>query len=171
LTFAVALSRDHLDQLSPAGNEFCQGFRLCVWNGSSLRAHPLSKQGDDASIELICFGALPRRSREIPDVPRVHHGHRQTSAGERRGDLYLEATARFEHDKSNREGRQMRSQGWNAVSVSRERQGCIGGPDMDVQAAFGNIDADEGWCGRRSVFHRDPSLQYGLEALTTVRVL
>ena len=69
------------------------------------------------------------------------------------------------------EERQMRGQGRNAVSISRERQGCIDGPDMDVQAVFGDIDADEGWGGGSSVFHHNPSLQYGLAALTTVRVL
>jgi len=107
LALPVALSRNHLHQLPPACDEFGQGFRLFVRHGSRLWAHPLSKQGDDASIELICFGELPCCPREISDVPRVHHGNWQTRARERRGDLHLEATSCLEHDKGNWKGRQM----------------------------------------------------------------
>jgi hypothetical protein len=55
-TPAILLSREHLDQLLPAGKQGRQFLTLDIRQGSWLGPHCLSKMGEDRRVQTVGFG-------------------------------------------------------------------------------------------------------------------
>jgi hypothetical protein len=79
----VPLRDEHLDELSPAGEE--RGERL----GGRIREHPrlgpdaLGKEGEDLGVDRISLGQLAGGFREVAHLARIGDDDRQACGGER----------------------------------------------------------------------------------------
>jgi hypothetical protein len=56
-----------------------------------------------------------------------------------------------------------------ATTIVRERQFRTVRPQIHIKPMLGDVNPDIAWYWFIRLFHRNPSLQYGLEALATVR--
>ncbi len=86
---AVLLGDQHLQQLPTPGEQGIEQLR---------GPHPLPEEREDRRVEPIGLGQLPRGPREVTDLARIGHDHRQSGRRARRHSRPLEAARGFGHD-------------------------------------------------------------------------
>ena len=134
------LGAQHLDQLAAAGDEFRQGLRLRGRQRASPRLHRLREPRDVAGVEGIGLGQLARRPREITDLSRVDHGHRQPGAPQRGGDGDLITAGGFQDHQRRGEAAQPRDELAQARVITRDAEALVGRTDVHIDMLLGDID-------------------------------
>ena len=81
---AVLFRGSHADQLLAAPQEGAQLLRLGVGQGPGRRADHVGKVGQSAGIQGIRLGQLPRGTRTIARLPRVHNDDGEARRRQRR---------------------------------------------------------------------------------------
>ena len=99
-----------------------------------------AKLGEDERVDPIRLRALPFPFREIPDLPRIHHHHRQPGQPQRRHERRLQTARSFEHNALRRQGLQLADELLDAF----ERMGRVPRPLLwphrDRQRRQGHVD-------------------------------
>ena len=148
-----------------AGHEFAQDLGLRIRQRPGAGPDRFGKQSDDARIEGIRLGELPRRPGEVPDLPWVDHRDWEPRARQRGRHSDLISAGGFENHDRWRAGHEALSEGNEAGLVVANAERLAGRAEVDIKALLGDVDAD-----KQGVFH-DPSLRMrALMAQATVRV-
>jgi hypothetical protein len=80
---AIALGRQHVQELSAAGHERVELLPRRIRERPRRGMHPLGKEGQEVRIEGVGFGELAGRFREITHLARIGDDERQPTSGQR----------------------------------------------------------------------------------------
>ena len=166
LTATVGFHADHLEDLAPPAHEFSEVAPFWLREGPHLRSHALSKKGDHLGVERIGLGEAAHGPGKGADLARVDDAERQPGAGEGRRDGCFKAARRLQDDKGDGQIAEAAGEAVQPLCVSRDAEGLTRRSEMDVEAIFGHVDADED--GGR--FVHDPTLRMRAQAQAAVRV-
>src|SRR5215211_782546 len=110
--------------------------------------------------------AKSRIPGEVTDLARVDDTQRQPGAGEGRRDGCFKAARRLQDDKGDGQIAEAAGEAVQPLCVSRDAEGLTRRSEMDVEAIFGHVDADEDG----GKFVHDPTLRMRAQAQAAVRV-
>ena len=156
---AIPLSREHVDQLPPTGDQRDELLLCVVRQRPHIGADALRKEHQYGGIDRVRLGQASDRLRKGAHLPRIDDGDRHLRHGERRDYRGFVPAGGFRHD----EGRRQRDQ------ASHERRQTVGrllhlpvlprGPHTDVDVIFGNIESDKTGGHRSSITQRSVRTQ------------
>ena len=137
----ILFGREHLHQLTPAGDQCAQRLRRLIGQRPQGRAHPLGKQGQDLGVEPIGLGQPAQGLGEVPHLAGIHRDSRQRRGAQRAQQGQLQAPGRLEHNVGDRLLLQMRDQGRNARLTVGHGPGLAGRMEGHIEARFGHVNA------------------------------
>src|SRR6476660_835832 len=146
----LSLCTDHVDDLTPAGNEIGKLLGGLVGQRPWCDAGRLAEVGDHLSIDLVGLGALTDGFGEGADLRRIGDRDRQAGPGEGRNDHGLEPAGGLEHDEV---GLQHLETGYEFVqsgASTRDHETLTTRTHGNIEAVFRNVDTAYG------LVHGDP---------------
>jgi len=95
---AVLFRGPHAEQVLAASQERAQFLRLGVGQWPGRRAEHVGTVRQGAGLQGIRLGSLPRGTRKITRLPRVHNDDGEASRGQRRRGDPLQPPGGFQHN-------------------------------------------------------------------------
>lgn len=118
---SIPLGGHHVKELSPPRHQGRKVLAPGIWERPRRGLHPLGKERDEVGIETGRLGELPSGSREVADLARIRHDHRECRRGQGDDERGFVSAGRFEDDERRRQGPHAVDGGSDAPSLIRRR--------------------------------------------------
>ena len=141
----VLLGGPHNHQLLATPEQGAQLLRLGVRQRARRRTNHVGNMCQRAGIQRIRLGQLPRSTRTIARLPRVHHHDGQARRGQRRRGDPLQAAGGFQHKQGGVEGLQPFYERHNAIGIVRHGPTLPRGAQRNIELGFRHINAHKAW--------------------------
>jgi hypothetical protein len=139
----ILLRGQHLNELTPTSQQRGQFLGLLIRKGTKLRSDCLAKPGQYLRVDRVGLGQTPRRSGEVPDLPRIDDHHRKPGAPQGTHDRQLHSTGGFEHHQRRTKLLESLNQFGDARLIVPRPPSFAGWPPSFIQKGLRNVDAHE----------------------------
>src|SRR6516225_701559 len=162
----LPLGADHLDDLTPAGDEIGKLLGSLVAQRPWCDAGRFAEVGDHAGIDRVGLGPLTDGLGESANLRRIGDRHRQTSCCQCRHHDGLETSGGLEHDEVGLQYLEAADEIVQSGTIARDDETLTTRTHGNIEAVFRNVDTAYG------LVHGDPSLSNRARraAPATVRV-
>jgi hypothetical protein len=147
----VLLGREHLDELAAAGEQRAERLGRGIREGSEGRPDDLGELGQDRRIEGVRLGQFPGRLGEVADLAGVDDHHGEPRGGQRAREGGFEPAGGLQDDQGGGQPAHPLHERGEAGLPIRDGPPVAARAQRDIEAVFGDINADEDWKGGHGV--------------------
>jgi hypothetical protein len=144
LAQAIALGRDHVDDLPAPGNMRFKASEGGVRDWTWLGPKAITEEGKDLGVNGVRLGQPAQGSGEIAHLARIDDGHTETGAGQRGRDSKLEAARRFEDYRRLWEGLESLEERFDPFVVVGDGEPRSRRMDVRIERSFRDVNSDDG---------------------------